>query len=244
MNISTVYATEQNRCVQATTPCILSRLHALLQQLSFRVKDRRYPLTALVESVMQKEAKLRIRGNNFRDQDLEVTGISVYGKEEPTLAERIKSQIILDALRGKNALLSNLGDVDLAETPDLGQSRDIARVIWQGTPPGVPDPEPHPGLEYFSFGMNAKQKLALKVMLASPASDSPSTALLPVVIGPPGSGKTTVISAFARAVAYFGGPVWLISQSNVAVKNIAERLIRDDFPGFRMLISKDFIEGW
>jgi hypothetical protein len=193
--------------------------------------------------VKKKKLVLRVRGDSIRDKKLEVIAITVFGKDEPNLAEKLKSQIILDALRGRNALLSNL-HIEEEVRPEYAQSRDIAKVIWQGTPLGFLDNTLHPGLEYFSYGMNEGQKEALRVMLGFVSGDSSSKVQLPVVVGPPGSGKTTVISAFARAMAHFNQPVWLVSQSNVAVKNIAERLMRDDFMGWRLLISRDFVEGW
>lgn len=38
--------------------------------------------------------------------------------------------------------------------------------------------------------------------------------------------------------------LWLVAQSNVAVKNIAEKLADVDFLNFRLLVSKDFHFDW
>jgi hypothetical protein len=38
--------------------------------------------------------------------------------------------------------------------------------------------------------------------------------------------------------------MWLIAQSNVAVKNIAEKLAEVGFLNFKLLVSKDFHFDW
>ncbi|TFK33236.1 AAA domain-containing protein [Crucibulum laeve] len=38
--------------------------------------------------------------------------------------------------------------------------------------------------------------------------------------------------------------LWLVAQSNVAVKNIAEKLAKEDFLDFKILVSKDFHFDW
>jgi len=67
------------------------------------------------------------------------------------------------------------------------------------------------------------------------------------VLGPPGTGKTTVIAA--SVVDMVEHPtkrhkIWLIAQSNVAVKNIAEKLADVDFLDFKILVSQDFYFDW
>ena len=64
--------------------------------------------------------------------------------------------------------------------------------------------------------------------------------------GPPGTGKTTVIAAAVQSkVAEHGSnTVWVIAHSNVAVKNIAEKLAECNFLDFKLLVSKDFHYDW
>jgi hypothetical protein len=38
--------------------------------------------------------------------------------------------------------------------------------------------------------------------------------------------------------------IWLMAQSNVAVKNIAEKLAKLDFFDFKLLVSKNFHFEW
>jgi regulator of nonsense transcripts 1 len=68
---------------------------------------------------------------------------------------------------------------------------------------------------------------------------------LTVIQGPPGTGKTTVIASFVQT-ALDGGlsGIWLIAQSNVAVKNIAEKLADFGLTKWKLLVSKEFFEYW
>ena len=38
--------------------------------------------------------------------------------------------------------------------------------------------------------------------------------------------------------------IWVIAQSNVAVKNVAEKLAGSGFLDFKLLVSKDFHYDW
>jgi len=38
--------------------------------------------------------------------------------------------------------------------------------------------------------------------------------------------------------------IWVIAQSNVAVKNVAEKLVDSGFVDFKLLVSKDFHFDW
>lgn len=66
-----------------------------------------------------------------------------------------------------------------------------------------------------------------------------------IIQGPPGTGKTAVIAAFtASSIAAGRSGIWLIAQSNVAVKNIAEKLAKIKFEPWRLLVSQDFHFDW
>lgn len=41
-----------------------------------------------------------------------------------------------------------------------------------------------------------------------------------------------------------GETIWLVAQSNIAVKNIAEKLFSCKFKNFRLLVSGEFINDW
>ena len=54
-----------------------------------------------------------------------------------------------------------------------------------------------------------------------------------------------IAAAVQSKVAEHGSnTVWVIAHSNVAVKNIAEKLAECDFLDFKLLVSKDFHYDW
>ncbi|KAL5510974.1 hypothetical protein ACEPAG_3693 [Sanghuangporus baumii] len=67
----------------------------------------------------------------------------------------------------------------------------------------------------------------------------------PIVIahGPPGTGKTTTISVAMREIHALQRTAWVVAQSNVGVKNIAESLAKHSV-AFKILVSKEFYEEW
>jgi RecA/RadA recombinase len=66
-----------------------------------------------------------------------------------------------------------------------------------------------------------------------------------LVHGPPGTGKTTVIATYVvDAIRAGQRGIYLMAQSNVAVKNIAEKLAKFDFFGFKLLVSQGFHYEW
>jgi superfamily II DNA or RNA helicase len=63
------------------------------------------------------------------------------------------------------------------------------------------------------------------------------------VVGPPGTGKTTTISEAAAIWLRARVPTWVVAHSNVAVKNIAEKLYKRGVD-FRIIVSKEFHFEW
>ena len=64
-----------------------------------------------------------------------------------------------------------------------------------------------------------------------------------LLTGPPGTGKTSTISAATCELISQKSSIWIVAQSNVAVKNIAERLSKDRV-SFRLLVSREFYDEW
>ena len=62
-------------------------------------------------------------------------------------------------------------------------------------------------------------------------------------VGPPGTGKTSTISAAVKIWDNDNVPVWIVAQSNVAVKNIAESLLKRSVD-FKLIVSKEFYVEW
>lgn len=59
------------------------------------------------------------------------------------------------------------------------------------------------------------------------------------------TGKTSVIATYVLSAIEAGQKgIWLMAQSNVAVKNIAEKLLDVGFEDWRLLVSADFHFDW
>ncbi|KAJ3863515.1 P-loop containing nucleoside triphosphate hydrolase protein, partial [Lentinula novae-zelandiae] len=89
--------------------------------------------------------------------------------------------------------------------------------------------------------LNSSQIFAIAKMLSLESDNR-----IILIRGPPGSGKTSVISRFveiATANPQYPG-LWLVAQSNVAVKNIAEKLASIGYMNWKLLVSRDFIFDW
>ena len=113
-------------------------------------------------------------------------------------------------------------------------------VIWpkEFTPP--PDSPTIEVITHPNAPLNASQHSAITKML-SPSLDTNIT----LIHGPPGTGKTTVIATYVISAIQAGKRgIWLIAQSNVAVKNIAEKLAKLDFFDFKLLVSPTFHFEW
>ncbi|KDQ17082.1 hypothetical protein BOTBODRAFT_97463, partial [Botryobasidium botryosum FD-172 SS1] len=61
--------------------------------------------------------------------------------------------------------------------------------------------------------------------------------------GPPGTGKTRTIAAAIKAWETQSVPVWVVAQSNVGVKRIAETLAKHECK-FVLIVSKEFHFEW
>lgn len=149
-----------------------------------------------------------------------------------TNAELERAEIILAVLHGTNTLLS----------------RDIVRTIFfsEQLPPTASFSSPRSSSpSIFSHRpLNSSQALAVQRIL----SDDPKDKVC-LIQGPPGTGKTTVIAACVTSLLM--NPVyngkhhfWLVAQSNVAVKNMAEKLADVGFWDFKLLVSNEFHFDW
>ncbi|RDB26164.1 Regulator of nonsense transcripts 1 [Hypsizygus marmoreus] len=161
----------------------------------------------------------------------DIRSVTTIGREDPTSAEAMRGRIILKALQGDNKILKQpfvqriwlpSDAISWAETPSSSLAIDIY----------FPSPR----------ALNRSQNSAVTAILSS---DSANRTVL--IHGPPGTGKTTVIAAAVTSIVNSADrtlTVWLVAQSNVAVKNIAEKLADVNFFDFKLLVSKDFHYDW
>jgi hypothetical protein len=155
-----------------------------------------------------------------------VSTITILGREDPTLAEVKRAKIILMALQGK---ISDFGSwickiffgEDVKWPAEWSQSPALPIKL-------KPDTIPRP--------LNTSQQKAVRCML-----DETDSTRVTIIQGPPGTGKTTVIASYVlRAVSGGRSGIWLIAQSNIAVKNIAEKLADFGLSKWRLLVADEF----
>ena len=158
-----------------------------------------------------------------------VTAVASIDADQQTMAEQRRDASILLVLQGT---------IQLFDNPFLRTIwPDQEEVVWPEEQ--FPAHDAPPPLSY-QFPLNESQQSAVESMLTL-TNDS----RLVLIQGPPGTGKTTVIGAFVQSAVDAGwGGIWLLAQSNVAVKNIAEKLDKIGFLDFRLLVSRDFHLGW
>ncbi len=183
-----------------------------------------------VTRVRGREATVSCRMASNKTQTQQVVSVTTFGRDDPTQAVKLRSKIILKCLDKSVTILSN---------PFVKAIfMDYTDVSWH-------DPLSYSSLEIpenvLERPLNKSQIDAVKVILSNRDEDR-----IAVIHGPPGTGKTTVISAAVLIVTQ-GDPqrtLWLVAQSNVAVKNIAEKLTTVNFTDYKILVAKDFHYDW
>ncbi|PBK75707.1 hypothetical protein ARMSODRAFT_877778 [Armillaria solidipes] len=175
-----------------------------------------------------RAATIAIQGHLSAQAPLKVTTV---GRDDPTQAEVVKDMIVLAALQQSSAILNH------PFTQALWFPR--AEASWTTCPPFSHKVTiSFPGTRQ----LNDSQLRAVDLILSNRDADR-----VTVIQGPPGTGKTTVIAATVTSITAStdrNRTLWLVAQSNVAVKNIAEKLASIKFLGFKILVSKDFHYDW
>ncbi|KAJ7761895.1 P-loop containing nucleoside triphosphate hydrolase protein [Mycena maculata] len=164
------------------------------------VEGRQITVSGQATRVDGRAARINVKGALPRGP-LKVTTV---GRERPTSAEQQRVDIILKALQGT----STIADQPFFQAIWLPREIPAWPVWYIRTPP-----------IRFSRPLNNSQERAVAAILSAHPIN--------VIQGPPGTGKTTVIAAAVTSIG--SSPVsdrtiWLCAQSNVAVKNIAEKL--------------------
>ena len=163
-----------------------------------------------------------------------VTSITSIGRELPTLAESERSLALLCILQGSLPLLDNhwIKAIWLPSESDP--------VDWPESFSSSSSSPPIEIVEHPDAPLNSSQHEALTDMLSFSLNNC-----ITLVHGPPGTGKTTVIATYVvDAIRAGQRGIYLMAQSNVAVKNIAEKLAKFDFFGFKLLVSQGFHYEW
>ena len=167
-----------------------------------------------------------------------VNAITTIGKEASTNAECQKANIILNALQGRISLFQNpiVCHVWFPGNEKTNSQATGLRGHCHWRPPST-----------VTIPLNISQGRAIDSMLR-PCTNNDAVQVT-VVQGPPGSGKTSVVAGFVQAIqdlskAEYGEGVYLIAQSNIAVKNMAEKLANSGFMQWKLIVSRDFHFDW
>ncbi|KAF7424522.1 hypothetical protein PC9H_009829 [Pleurotus ostreatus] len=163
-----------------------------------------------------------------------ITNIVSVGRDEPTLAQRQRANTLLRILQGEVGLIDN--------------NPWIQNIFFYNGSALVWPPDWHPpsskqapsNCNLDRLNLNPSQNTAIQAMLSTSSKDH-----IVIIQGPPGTGKTSVIANYVKTAIHSGyRGLWLVAQSNVAVKNIAEKLISYEFTDFRLLVSREFRYEW
>ncbi|KAF8907303.1 P-loop containing nucleoside triphosphate hydrolase protein, partial [Gymnopilus junonius] len=178
-------------------------------------------------SVQGRSAKLTVGGRlSVRD----IQSVETIGREPPSSLEQSRTTIMLHALQGRLSL-SNYPFVQTIWLPS--KKVDWSELSGNSLNPSIYFPSRH---------LNPSQEEAVNTILSNKDINR-----VVLIHGPPGTGKTTVIAAAVTSAITSSNKnttLWLVSQSNVAVKNIAEKLAFVDFLDFKIVVSKDYHFEW
>ncbi|KAF7312419.1 AAA-12 domain-containing protein [Mycena indigotica] len=202
--------------------------HIFVQQVMLTMGEKK--IMGHISSTNGKKSKISYKGSITNGKiPLKITTI---GKEPPTNAESKRTSVVLSALKQTNTIVAQPFFKALWLDAGTKQNRKPLQLAIAATVPN--------SRIAFPRQLNPSQEAAIRAIL------SPQPMV--VIQGPPGTGKTTVIAAAViniRALPVSRRQnVYLVAQSNVAVKNIAEKLASVDFLDFKLIVSKEFHYEW
>ena len=158
--------------------------------------------------------------------------VTIHGRADRTAAERGQEKVLLQMLQGDSSVWKDNPWMRKIYSPSGEFSwpshfSSTSRTI-------------EPDLSTLTYPLNSSQIKSVKAMLSA-ADDN----RLCLIQGPPGTGKTTVIASYVHFATHERQKgIWLVAQSNVAVKNIAEKLFNVGFVDWKLIVSKDFQFEW
>ncbi|KAA1467648.1 hypothetical protein DENSPDRAFT_847700 [Dentipellis sp. KUC8613] len=198
-----------------------------LQVTSERYQSRVMGGSNQASRVQGRSAKL-VTPSNLHGKT--ILSMSSGQRDLPTQAEAAQASILLHTLQGLRPMFDN----PFLQTIWFNADSAVWPESFQVDIPDIPI-TPHP-----DYPINESQTQASEKMLSS----SPDSRLC-LVQGPPGTGKTTMITTTVlSSIAGGRGGIWLVAQSNVAVKNIAEKLVDMGFESWKLVVSKEFVLDW
>ncbi|GBE88386.1 predicted protein [Sparassis crispa] len=181
------------------------------------------PSNGRAVSVNGKSATIAV--NSAVAATAKIQSIYTIGREDPTPAEEERTRATLSILQGTSSLFQ----LPLVTKMFFPRSKTVKRAK-----------QTIPVITLDKRELNRSQAEAVVRINSTHDQD-----MICLVHGPPGTGKTTVIAACAtNPPTDRCAGIWLVAQSNVAVKNIAEKLADVGFLDFKLLVSWDFHFDW
>jgi regulator of nonsense transcripts 1 len=177
-----------------------------------------------------------------------IRSITTVGKEDLTCAEKQRSLIVLDAFQGSAYLLSS-PFVQSIFFPPLPANKLKWPEPFLGPTPTIDFPYrplDDSQRKAVDFCLSMKKESRIGLIVGPPGTGDPHFYLLLKVSFDRRLGKTTVIAAAVTSIinGTEHGTVWIVAQSNVAVKNVAEKLVDSSFFNFSLLVSNEFHFEW
>ena len=208
--------------------------------------------TATATHVDGRIATLTVSGSDGTPLQVGETIVSLtaVGREGPSSGQEQLRSLVMRGLQGN--------------VNEIIESSPMIRLIWGSGSQALSEGS-HLSMTRPSVGKHARSKSRpLPPYVTVPLNHSQARAVeefcsgtptvkcptVKVCQGPPGSGKTTMIAAMvqwlsgATAGYRHGGGIYLVSQSNVAVKNIAEKLDSIGFRNYRLIVSWEYRHDW
>ncbi|OJA13623.1 hypothetical protein AZE42_03977 [Rhizopogon vesiculosus] len=224
-------------------------------QIETQVGDRHSIITGRAQRVKGRQAHINVNGT--MDSREKIVSVTTVGKESLTAAESYREDVVRQALQGTVKLTGHpffcsiwMPSFSISQTP-LVQPVAYPLIYYPGGtswPPPVLNgftkpPVFYPPICYPGGTLNVSQNIAVRRIISEAYKDR-----VVMIQGPPGTGKTTVIAASVMSIIQYDDTqkrtIWLVAQSNVAVKNIAEKLDKVGFRDFKLLVSMDFHFDW
>lgn len=190
------------------------------------------PVSASGRTVHAEGKSARISVHQSVSANAKICSVYTIGREDPTYAELERAEAMLSVLQCRTKLF---------EVPAVRRMFNIEASSRKKKDSAILNPDA-PDICFASRPLNESQTAAVHRILSTKSEDQ-----ICLIHGPPGTGKTTVIAAYVTSIIAASKSdhgVWLVAQSNVAVKNIAEKLASIDFWEFKVLVSKDFNFEW
>lgn len=164
----------------------------------------------------------------------EVTHVTIIGRDDPSAAEVERARVILMILQGSR---SNEGGGDPWINQIFFQPGNDFRwpESWSAGRTRIP----------FRAGSIPRPLNKLQIKAIDHMVREDDNSRITIIQGPPGTGKTTVIASYVlAAIRARKRGLWLVAKTNMALKNLGEKLLDFGLSHWKLLVSKGYHDIW